>query len=1184
MVQYRISKSTLSLVSIVIAIGASRYVIADQPENGNVDFPRFPSVSPDGSKVVFSWRGDLWKVDSTGGQALRLTSHPAEEFNSTWSPDGKRIAFDSMRDGYRNIYIMNEDASGLTKVTDADRPCMLTGWGTDSQGNQVITFNSVREYDIYREHRPYMISVNGGDIERIHDAFGSHPVISQDANLIAFSRGAYFYGWSRRHGRGPETQDVWLYNRSDETFKQLTTWRGNDGLARFASPSRLIYMSDRELDCVNLYRIELNNNEPRPIRLTSFKDNDVQSFDVSADGSTAIIAVWDTLYTLDLKNSGSTPQALTINASEDESDNYQILSINRKVSEAQLSPDGKVMAYVAYGEIFVRNIEDKSPTRRITDSHANDRDIAWSPDGVKLYFSSDRDGTDSIFAATVALTRSEVKEEFDEQINPKKTEEEEPAEEDDDEDEDATEDESIEEPIAEEAKANLPAEAKDEEDDEKDDEEDDEKKEDKEEELPKELDPERWHDAMAFDINPVVQLQSNDRYPSPSPDGIKLALQRTRGDLVIRDLKTGDEHTLTESWDFSINWQWSPDSKYIAYAQSDLDFNSDIFIAAADGSAEAVNVTRHPDNEESPQWSADGKILSFVSERVNEEYDVWMVYLDPDLESLTPKELDEYYEEAAKAAKKRKPLKPKLEDEDEEEDEADDEGEEEDEEDEEPAAEEDKLNWDLKTAYLRLRRITNLSGNETGLAMTPAGDRYIFNGTAGERALYSVKWDGTDRKKVTSSASIHQVTLTGDKLVIVTSSRAATVKPAGGDLKYIDIKHDIRLDLQEQASQKFLEMARRLGGLFYHPTMKDLNWPDLSQKYHQLAKRTRTADEFNHVANRLLGELTGSHLGVRGRGAYSSPNRKANGRLGTVHHRVDDGFLVTRIIPQSPASKGSMALHVGDVITAIQGKSIGNADTVESMLKGRSGNETLIAVKRSIQHDEEDPQDVELKLLITPTSYNAMRQLSYLAWRSETAEKVAEISDGRLGYIHIQSMGQAALDIFERDLFAAAQGREGLVIDVRNNGGGWTTDRLLSSIMVQPHAYTIPRGADTNDTGHYPQDRLFIWRYSQPINMLCNEKSFSNAEIISHAFKALKRGTLVGQETWGGVISTGGFALIDGSTVRLPFRGWHLMDGTDMENNGAVPDIIVMQTPEAESINDDEQLRAAVVDLLMRLD
>jgi tricorn protease len=181
-------------------------------------------------------------------------------------------------------------------------------------------------------------------------------------------------------------------------------------------------------------------------------------------------------------------------------------------------------------------------------------------------------------------------------------------------------------------------------------------------------------------------------------------------------------------------------------------------------------------------------------------------------------------------------------------------------------------------------------------------------------------------------------------------------------------------------------------------------------------------------------------------------------------------------------------------------------------------------------------------------------------------------------------MGQDSLDIFERDLYAAAGDKDGLIIDVRNNGGGWTADRLLASIMVQPHAYTLPRGADREATGHYPQGRLFIQRYTLPINMLCNEKSFSNAEIIAHAFKTLGRGTLVGQQTYGGVISTGGTRLIDGTWVRLPSRGWFLPDGSDMENNGAMPDIVVVQMPEAESRDDDEQLRAAVDDLMKRLD
>ena len=138
-----------------------------------------------------------------------------------------------------------------------------------------------------------------------------------------------------------------------------------------------------------------------------------------------------------------------------------------------------------------------------------------------------------------------------------------------------------------------------------------------------------------------------------------------------------------------------------------------------------------------------------------------------------------------------------------------------------------------------------------------------------------------------------------------------------------------------------------------------------------------------------------------------------------------------------------------------------------------------------------------------------------------------------------------------------------------------------------PNAATVRAllkgGADPAMKDGYPRDRLFIQRYVRPVNLLCNEKSFSNAEILSHAFKTLRRGTLVGQETHGGVISTGATTLPDGTVVRIPFRGWFLPDGTDMENHGARPDLLVPQMPEAESRGDDAQLRAAVEDLLKRL-
>ena len=1216
---------------VVPAVGEVPASGADTTPPGLVDFPRFPSISPDGSWIVFTWRGDLWKVSAQGGHAERLTTHPSNDEVSAWSRDGTRIAFSSNRTGYDNIHLMRADGTDVHQVTNEDQGHHLTGFGVDEAGHEVVTFAAFREGDNYAAPRPYMCATTGGDIVRLHDAFGRNPKISPDGGKVLFTRGGS--RWSRRHYRGPDARAVWLYDRADKTFTRLTHWEGNDARACWLGDDTALFLSDRELDCVNVYRMDADKGDRRARRLTDFNEDDVQELDVSLDGSTAVFMVWDTLYTLKLTEPGAQPMALTITANEDENDNFELKSINREVDEAALSPDGKVMAFAAYGEVYVRNLEEKSPTRRVTHSPARERQLAWSPDGLKLYFVSDRDGTESIYAATVTLTRKEVKEEFEKALKPPEEKEKE-------------EDKKAEEPEAEadEPKPEAPAEpvkeegaeedkpgptekeavtAEEEDDDEGDSKQKDKKKKDKkkeEEELPKELRPERWHDALKFKIEPVVQTAENEREPNPSPDGKYLAFRRSRGDLMLLDLESGETRCLVEGWDPGLEVCWSPDSRHLAYAHNDLDFNSDIWIMPADGSQPAVNVTRHPDNEYSPRWSADGKILAFISERVEEEYDVWAVYLDKDLEVLTPKELEKYYEDAAKAAKKRKPLKVKkpkseepkeepqaepkeepqasgagedqpaagapkaaAEDEEAEEDEGekkkDEDAEDEDEdEDKEEKKKEEPKKLDLDDAYLRLRRITRLAGNEGNLELTPGGELFIFTAENPSRGLYTVKWDGDDQNKLCDSVSVQGVSLTGDKIVVVSHSRGGTIGPKGKKIEYVDISDRIRIDLQEQASQKFKEMARTVGEMFYHPTLKGLDWPALTEKYHALARQTRTGSEFNHVGMRLLGELNGSHLGVYSRDPRS-PNAQAQGRLGTVHHRVKGGYEVTQIVPESPAAKGEMALQVGDVITAVELEPFGPTETLETRLAGREGEETLFSIRRAL----EDERVIEVDLLLTPISVGALRGLQYRAWRRERAERVSELSDGRLGYIHIEGMGQHQLDIFERDLYAAAGDKDGLIIDVRNNGGGWTADRLLASIMVQPHAYTMPRGADPNEVGHYPQDRLFIQRYTLPANMLCNEKSFSNAEIIAHAFKTLKRGTLVGQQTYGGVISTGATRLIDGTLVRLPFRGWFVIDGTDMENHGAVPHLVVDQTPEAESRCEDEQLKAAVDDLLKRL-
>ncbi|MBX2852282.1 MAG: hypothetical protein KTR15_11110, partial [Phycisphaeraceae bacterium] len=408
---------------------------------------------------------------------------------------------------------------------------------------------------------------------------------------------------------------------------------------------------------------------------------------------------------------------------------------------------------------------------------------------------------------------------------------------------------------------------------------------------------------------------------------------------------------------------------------------------------------------------------------------------------------------------------------------------------------------------------------------------------------------------------------------------AATLSIGSGEISEANVAGSIRVDRKAVQRQRFAEASRALTMMFYDGSFKGVDWPGVTEKYAQLASRAWSPSEFDGVANRYLGLLNASHMGIRSP-KQEAANSQPNGRLGAKYKRVDGGYEVVEIEPNTPAAMGPMRLVVGDTITAIDFEPIKQADTIASRLVGRIGRETAVTVSRLAEGLDEP---TTLHLLLTPISYSAYDDVRYENWQMANKARVTELSEGRLGYIHIESMNVSSLAEYERDLYAACEGKDGLVIDVRDNGGGWTTDRLLASIMTERHAYTVPRGADPQRTNSYPIPRLFIQRYNLPVNALCNENSFSNAEIFSHAFKTLERGTLVGNTTAGGVISTGRTRLLDGTTVRLPFRGWFLPDGNDMENNGAVPDLLIPQTPEQETAGEDAQLEAAVKDLLNRL-
>jgi C-terminal processing protease CtpA/Prc len=254
---------------------------------------------------------------------------------------------------------------------------------------------------------------------------------------------------------------------------------------------------------------------------------------------------------------------------------------------------------------------------------------------------------------------------------------------------------------------------------------------------------------------------------------------------------------------------------------------------------------------------------------------------------------------------------------------------------------------------------------------------------------------------------------------------------------------------------------------------------------------------------------------------------------------------------------------------------------VFSLFEDKADNEVLLEIER---------EGETLESIVWPTG--ALTMQNYDAWVESRRELVEDYSNGRLGYLHIRAMGWDSFERFQTELIAAGYGKEGIVIDVRYNGGGWTTDYLMAVLNVQQHAYTIPRGAASsleeehlNFKNNYPSTRLPLPSSSKPSIALCNESSYSNAEIFSHAYKSLGLGTLVGQPTFGAVISTSGYGLVDGSNVRMPLRGWFVKETeTNMEHNPAVPDILVENPPAYKAKGVDPQVKRAVEELLKQLD
>jgi tricorn protease len=622
--------------------------------------------------------------------------------------------------------------------------------------------------------------------------------------------------------------------------------------------------------------------------------------------------------------------------------------------------------------------------------------------------------------------------------------------------------------------------------------------------------------ARKFKVKQLTNTPEAEMGLNFSPDGKRISFLRAGKLWTMRP--DGSDAKPVVNQTMVIDYEWSPDSKWLAYARLDGSFASELYIVPADGPTAADparNVTHYATFNAGVTWSKQGNRLAFLSERRGDQ---GMYVLDL-----------------------QKPAAP----------------------DAKPGP---GIDWD--DIHLRVYRVAPMPARSG--AISPDGKRVAFRAAfRGGDDLWVASAEGKNLTRLThGNLQPSQIQWSKGSGILWFKDNAGNIRmvsASGGSASIVPFQARLTVKRDEQFAEMLEQSWRTINENFYDPNFHGANWAAVHEKYRPLVKYVAMKEDLYALISLMLGELNASHLGIFG------PPQKAEETTADLGLIFDDGYhgpglKVAEILKRGPADRRGIKLHPGDIIWSIDYQEITDQMPLAKLLNDKVGQTVLLEVSPGPSHKK-----VRRRVEITAVPREAVRLLTYERWVARNAKRVADLSKGRLGYIHIPSMDDVGLDRFVRALYSDNFDKDGIVLDVRYNGGGFTHDRVLNYLGGKVHTYFLQRHG-----GAGAVLRAADRKWSKPLVLLINNRSYSDAEIFPNAFRTLGLGKLVGQPTGGMVIGTSAIQLVDGSIFRVPRTGVYTLKGVNMERGGVVPDVVVEPNPDQLARGQDPQLDQAV--------